>query len=134
MREFETGATRDTDVDKLDFEGFISPLVTKRYAEYMHTHRIQADGKLRASDNWQKGISQEAYMKSLVRHMEDLKLHWDGYSQEAVDKDIQSVLCAIIFNVSGLLFEKLKGQMPSSNKQSTDSGTGAALAGILQPK
>ena len=108
MRQFETGATRDGDGEKLDFEGFESPLVTKRFAQYMHLHRKQADGGLRGSDNWQKGIPKEAYVKSLVRHVEDAKLHWDGYSDEAVDKEFESVLCAVMFNVQGLLFELLK--------------------------
>jgi len=33
-RTFDTGATRDTSQDKLDFEGFLSPLVIKRFGEY----------------------------------------------------------------------------------------------------
>ena len=120
MRTFATGATRDVDTNKLDFEGFISPLVTKRFAEYMHVHRKQADGNLRASDNWQNGIDKEAYVKSLVRHMEDLKLHWDNFPDEAVDKDFESVLCAVLFNANGLLFEHLKAQR---NLQTGEPGT-----------
>lgn len=108
MRKFSSGATRDSDTDKLDFEGFDSPLVNKRYAQYMHTHRKQADGTMRGSDNWQMGIDKEAYVKSLVRHVEDLKLHWDGFPDEAVDPDVESVLCAVLFNVKGLLYELLK--------------------------
>ena len=108
MRKFDSGATRDADTTKFDYEGFDSPLVTKRYAAYMHAHRKQADGTMRGSDNWQLGIPQEAYMKSLVRHMEDLRLHWDGFADEAVDPDWESVLCAVLFNAKGLLFEHLK--------------------------
>ena len=107
MRKFTSGASRDTDVGKLDYEGFESPLVIKRYAQYMHKHRLQADGNLRGSDNWQLGMSKEAYMKSLVRHMMDLRLHWDGFPDEAEDKDLESVLCAVLFNVKGLLYENL---------------------------
>ena len=54
MRTFESGATRDTDSSKLDYEGFLSPLVLKRYAEYIHKHRKQVDGKMRVPKNWQK--------------------------------------------------------------------------------
>lgn len=108
MRQFATGATRDSDDNKLDYEGFISPLVTKRFAQYMHEHRKQADGQLRASDNWMRGIPKEAYVKSLVRHVEDVKLHHDGYADEAVDPSFESVLCAVMFNVQGLLYELLK--------------------------
>jgi hypothetical protein len=108
QRQFDTGATRDSDTNKLDYEGFESPLVTKRFAEYMHKNRLQPDGSLRGSDNWQKGIPKEAYVKSLVRHVEDLKLHWDGFAEEAVDPDFEVVCCAIKFNVQGLLFELLQ--------------------------
>lgn len=108
MRKFASGATRDADTDKLDFEGFDSPLVNKRFAQYMHLHRKQADGTMRGADNWQAGIPKEAYAKSLIRHMEDLKLHWDGFPDEAVDGDMESVLCAVLFNCKGLLFEMLK--------------------------
>ena len=108
IREFETGATRDTDADKLKYEGFISPLVEKRFAQYMHLHRKQSDGNLRAPDNWQKGIPLDAYADSLIRHVKDFHLHIDGFADEAVDPDIESVLCAIRFNVDGYLFELLK--------------------------
>ena len=56
MREFDTGATRDAETNKLDFEGFFSPLALEEYAKYMHMHRRQADGNVRDSDNWQKGM------------------------------------------------------------------------------
>src|SRR2546421_13037312 len=63
-RQFDTGATRDADTGKLDYEGFISPLVDRRYAEYMHRCRLRnvpAGQTIRASDNWQKGIPVETY-------------------------------------------------------------------------
>ena len=112
MRTFESGATRDTDTTKHDPEGFNSPLVEKRFCQYMTTHRVQVDGSVRASDNWQKGIPRDAYMKSLLRHVHDLWRHHDGYADEAVDQDIESVLCAIRFNVNGYLFEVLKDRRP----------------------
>lgn len=68
IRTFDTGATRDTDEGKLDFEGFLSPLALERFAEYMNKHRQQSDGSLRDSDNWQKGIPVKQYMKSMWRH------------------------------------------------------------------
>lgn len=109
MRYFDTGATRDTDDGKLDFEGFLSPRVLYRFAEYMHHHRHQADGVLRASDNWQKGIPREAYMKSLTRHFMELWLCW----REGVDETIDDTLCAILFNVQGLLHERLRSKIAS---------------------
>jgi len=105
MREFETGATRDLDDEKLDFEGFLSPLVLSRYAEYMHKHRVQADGTLRASDNWQKGIPRDVYMKSMWRHFMDVWGAHRGHEVIPVDES----LCALLFNVMGYLHEEVNG-------------------------
>jgi hypothetical protein len=116
FRQFETGATRDSDTGKPEYDGFNSPLVEKRFGEYMHLHRHQVDGKLRSSSNWKKGIPDEAYMHSLHRHFIDLWLHRDGFSEEAIDKDFESVLCAIRFNVNGLLHETLKRKYESLYK------------------
>lgn len=110
IRKFETGATRDTAEGKLEYNGFNCPLVEKRFAEYMNLHRKQTDGNLRASDNWKKGIPIGVYKHSLHRHFMDLWLHLEGYPDEAVDKDIESVLSAIRFNVNGMLHEILKGK------------------------
>lgn len=115
MRIFETGATRDDDTNKFDYEGFLSPMVLERYAEYMHSHRVQADGKLRDSDNWQKGITLVAYIKSLWRHFFDVwKIH-RGLGPIFDKKDghvvtVDEALCAVIFNASGYLHEVLKSQ------------------------
>ncbi len=105
MRNFESGATRDSEGDKLDYEGFISPLVLRRYAQYMHGHRKQADGSLRDSDNWQKGIPKDVYMKSLIRHTIDL---WGCHRGTTVQEYFEDLLCAIMFNAMGLLREILR--------------------------
>lgn len=105
MRKFATGATRDTDVNKLDFEGFYNPLVMQRFAEYMNENRVQADGEMRESDNWQKGIPKDAYMKSGFRHFHDWWMNHRGYeSREGIEK----ALCGLIFNAQGYLLELLK--------------------------
>ena len=106
MREFDTGATRDDDDSKLDYEGFLSPVALRRYAQYMHQHRKQADGKMRASDNWQKGIPIEEYMKSMLRHTFDLWLrHRMNNFGETDTIQSEDLLCAIIFNAFGMLHE-----------------------------
>lgn len=105
VRTFASGATRDADTDKIDFEGFLSPLVLQRFGEYMHHHRKQADGQLRSSDNWQKGMSREVYMKSLIRHLHDLWLEHDGFTSR---EGIEDALCGILFNTQGYLFEVLR--------------------------
>ena len=104
MRKFETGATRDDDKDKLDFEGFFSPPVLQEFAHYMHKHRKQADGSLRASDNWQKGIPRIDYMKSGWRHFFDW---WVGHRNDEPDME---AACALMFNLQGYMHEVLLGR------------------------
>ena len=112
MRKFDSGATRNIDNNKLDFEGFFSPIVLHRYAEYLQKHRKQKDGNIRDSDNWQKGIPKDAYMKSELRHTMDLWLVHRGFNavnpDDGTDCDIEELLCAITFNSMGYLFELLK--------------------------
>lgn len=105
-RTFSTGATRDTDENKLDMDGFFSPLVMRRFAEHMHSARKLPDGSMRASDNWQLGLSQEVYMKSLFRHFFSV---WEIHRGWGVE-DIEAELCALLFNASGMLHEILKAK------------------------
>lgn len=107
VREFETGAKRDLDVSKLDYEGFLSPLVLKRYAEYMHANRAMRDGSLRDSDNWQKGIPPEAYAKSGFRHFMDW---WMEHRGHPTDEGLELALCGLLFNAMGYLHEHLKSE------------------------
>lgn len=107
MRKFDSGATRNDDSEALDYEGFLSPLVLERFAEYMHKHRHQADGELRSSDNWQKGIPLDSYMKSGFRHFMDWWLEHRGYESR---DGLEEALCALMFNVQGYLHEHLKQQ------------------------
>jgi hypothetical protein len=106
-RTFETGATRDTDEGKFDYEGFLSPVVLERYAAYMHKNRLQSDGKLRDSDNWQQGIPINQYIKSLWRHFLAV---WKGHRTGNINQDD---VCGVLFNTMGILFELLR----SSNAQ-----------------
>jgi hypothetical protein len=110
MRKFPTGATRDDDKEKLDYEGFLSPIVQETFAEYMHVHRRQSDGNLRDSDNWQSGFGSDHYsicMKSLFRHFMDLWCLHRGYKRFD-KKDGHSITkeeaaCAVLFNVQAYL-------------------------------
>lgn len=107
MRRFASGATRHIDINKLDYEAFNNPLVDKVYGEYMHSHRIQADGEVREGDNWQKGWDKEVSIKSLIRHINDIRLHQRGYSKETTETLINSI-CASIFNLKALLLQVLR--------------------------
>ena len=112
IRVFETGATRDSDILKPDYEAYLSPAVLVRYGEYMKKHQTQKDGERREGDNWQLGISSKQYMKSMCRHFMDLWCLHRGVPVIDVDgemvPDKQEVLCAMMFNIMGYLFEELK--------------------------
>jgi hypothetical protein len=116
MRTFDTGATRHTDEGKLDFEGFLSPLVLERYAQYMHRCRVQADGNLRDSDNWQKGIPKKDYMKSAWRHFFDW---WKMWRRKQLGHLMEDAICGLLFNASGFLHEMLKEQLDAELSEST---------------
>lgn len=113
IRTFDTGANRNSDEGKLDFEGFLCPRVLTAYAEYMNKNRHLEDGSLRDSDNWQKGIPQDAYMKSMYRHFMDV---WKDHRGIETPEDEITNLCALLFNVSGMLHEKLKIQASARKK------------------
>lgn len=110
MQHFETGANRSASDDKLDIEGFVSPLVVHRYSQFMHRNRKLPDGTLRQSDNWQLGIPLDNYAKSLARHVNDVRLHHDNFGELATDT-LENSLCAVIFNASGYLFELEKKKL-----------------------
>lgn len=110
VRTFDTGATRDTDEGKYDYEAFLSPLVIERYGKYMHKCRFQSDGSLRDGDNWQKGIPTKQYIKSAWRHF----LAWwlcHRYGMEYDEKE-GDILCALLFNIMGYLHERIKHRAP----------------------
>lgn len=125
VRQFASGATRDTDEGKLNYRGFENPFVTKRFAEFMHRNRVQSDGSLRAADNWQKGITREAYMDSLERHFNEVKQMHEaiagrdphriraeraGLTVPPIDDEVLlDTLCAIVFNAQGMMLEIMKG-------------------------
>jgi hypothetical protein len=110
MREFDSGATRDDNEAKPNYEGFLSPLVLEEFGRYMHRHRYQADGEIRNGDNWQKGIPNEAYLDSLLRHVMDVWLHHRDYPEKATE-DLKTALCAVLFNAQGYLFNTLLEEM-----------------------
>ena len=104
MRTFDTGATRDDDKRKADLEGFLSPIVLHRFSVYMQKHRVQPDGEIRDSDNWQKGMPIDTYMKSGWRHFMDWWMEHRGYESR---EGLEDALCGLLFNVQGYLFEVL---------------------------
>lgn len=109
IRQFDSGATRNLDTNKFDYEGFLNPEALYAFGKYMHEHRHQRDGSLRDSDNWQKGIPFRTYVKSLVRHTIDLWRMERGFAVTNPDTGLphtkQELCCAIVFNALGYLKE-----------------------------
>jgi len=95
----------------------MSPIVLKRFAEYMDLHRKQTDGVLREPDNWQKLFGdkhEDVCMDSLYRHLMDVWLINKGFKSEARE-DIESALCAILFNAQAWLFKVLMDKQERKN-------------------
>ena len=99
LREFATGANRNSDEGKHDIEGFVNPLCEESFHFYMHRHRHLENGTLRAADNWQLGIPPKEILKSLTRHFQELRMIERGYSDES---GVIEALNAIRFNVEAL--------------------------------
>jgi hypothetical protein len=109
MRSFDTGATRDTGEGKLDYEGFLSPGVLEQFAKFMNMNRLQSDGNLRDSDNWQKGIPMDVYRKSLMRHyMEfwaECRHRQESRYTRHSDIHLMAAACGMLFNIMGYMHE-----------------------------
>lgn len=125
MREFDTGANRNPDDGKLDYEAFFSFPVIERFAQYMHKHRHLEDGTLRDGDNWQKGIPIPSYRKSIMRHTVQAWGVWRGYDvrdEKGGKVELEEAICGIIFNAMGMLHEVLKlkdGTTNTTNDKTT---------------
>jgi len=105
VRRFDTGARR-CGGDKPEYAGYLSPAVVIAFGAYMFKHQIQADGTLRESRNWQKGIPLESYMQSMFRHFVDV---WRLFEEPVKqDEALLEALMALLFNVQGMSHELLK--------------------------
>jgi hypothetical protein len=113
VRLFDTGATRSPDAGRYDPEGFLSPLSIERYCLYMAKNQVQSDGTLRSSDNWQKGMPIASYMKGMWRHFLHLWTRHRGYAVQdpKAAADAEEDLCALLFNVQGMLHEIVKARL-----------------------
>ncbi len=123
VRTFSTGATRSADAMRDDPEGFLSPLVIDRFNRYMTRHRVQADGNMRDSDNWQRGMSLASYAKGAWRHFLHFWTRHRGWPvrDPLAAADIEEDLCALLFNVQGYLHELLRAQIVRRDIQSINS-------------
>jgi hypothetical protein len=105
IRVFETGASRDTDEGKLDYEAALSPEVLRAFAIFMEFNRHMKDGSVRDADNWQKGMPLDTFMKSGSRHFMDW---WLAHREcQTSDGRVWSIL-GLMFNAMGYLHEFMK--------------------------
>jgi hypothetical protein len=106
MRVFESGANRDDDEGKIDFEGIFHPSVIQAYGRYMESKSHLPDGSTRTSDNWQKGFGDDhckVCIKSAFRHFMD----WWAWHRGDKRINIEDTLCALMFNLQAYLFKLL---------------------------
>lgn len=113
IRKFDTGATRDNIGGKLDYMKALSPIVLRRYVQYLDKHRLQPDGSMRDFDNWKKGIPLKTYHSSKGRHFFAAWLLEEGYevSDNHGPVNEEDALCGELFNTIGRLHEILKAKL-----------------------
>lgn len=115
IREFGTGATRNTAEEKPDYEGYLNPLVIEAFGKYMLKHQKQTDGSMRGSDNWQNLFGEKHFdvcIKSLWRHFLDLWREHRGYkSREGLD----NALNGILFNTMAYYYKILRDREENKN-------------------
>lgn len=94
IRKFKTGATRNTNEDKLEIHRFLCAECIKIWCEYMHKHRKQGKN-IREPDNWKKKIPNEELLASATRHWHDWWLEDTGFKSR---EGLNDALCGVIFN------------------------------------
>jgi len=107
METYESGATRTSEDGRLSYVRGLSPVVLRRYLQYLAKHRKQADGSMREFDNWKQGIPMRRSFDGLGRHFFTLWLLMEGLDiyDDSGQVDIQDVLCAIMFNTMCMLYQ-----------------------------
>jgi len=115
MRISPTGATRDHALKPEHFK-FFSPRSFHAYTEYMFGKRIQPDGALRDANNWANGMPRDWYVQSGGRHWMDVVYHLSDCSELATE-DLETALCAMMFNVQALLHEVLVDRDVQENEE-----------------
>ena len=105
MRNFDTGAVRDSDDRKLHYTEALSGLAIKRFARYM-----KKSEKKYGKGNWKKGIPRQAYFESLSRHFFAFWLQFEYGKKDKYDH-----LSGILFNTMGLMHEEEKDGKSNTN-------------------
>ena len=121
MREFGTGATRDSvdHPEKPSYYKGLSPIVLREYAKYLGRHRNTADGTIRDWDNWKKGIELDVYADGLLRHAMAVWLITQGYKSydNNGEVNLKDSLNGVMFATNGMLHEILDGEVEKVDKK-----------------
>ena len=112
IRNFPSGANRDTNEGKIEYARHLSPKALKAFCEYMDNHRKLPNGELRDPDNWKKGFPIQSFVDSGFRHMMEVwLLHEKSKTKKLTkeeSKNLKDALCGIWFNCMGFLHEEVK--------------------------
>lgn len=98
MRNFDTGAVRDSEEEKEDYIETISWTALKRHAQYMTKKKSRY-----GAGNFKKGIPIDSYERSMVRHIQ--KYFENKYEGGTVETE-EDHLAAIVFNAFGIMHEE----------------------------
>ena len=105
---YSTGAFRSSSVDKIDYDGILSPYALEAWSRYLLWCSYLDNGDRRTSDNWQKGMSLIDYRKSLWRHLVDVWRILRGYPPQTKETNLVWACAATLFNINGILHEAIK--------------------------
>lgn len=106
IRQFDSGAIRDSEENKEDYIETISWTAFRRYAQYMTEKK-----KKYGAGNFKKGIDIDSYERSLVRH---LQKYMENKYEGGIVETQEDHLAAILFNVFGIIHEEERHRKNSS--------------------
>lgn len=118
MRKFSSGATRDSNDDKVDYLKITPAIIDHSFGQYMRRKRVQPDGSLRDFDNWQGGFGDtpeenaRQCLDSIDRHVKDIALILDGYTvnERGTPISLEDSWNAIRFGSQAGLFHFIKNR------------------------
>lgn len=153
MRKFISGAIRNEDSSRINYEKGLSPIVLRCYGEFMRRHNKCSDGSYRDEGNWKKGFTKQSYMESKFRHFMETWLLHDGFLDEDIKDELREELkheptaieiedryfeklleslCAEFFNTMGYMHVVLLEQAKAKLKRKKSSKIAESLANVIK--